>query len=88
MQIKFVKKYKNRKIGEFGDFEEGEELDFLLKTGTVVPFESNVFLKDITSEFRKLKEENILLREELKALKETATEETVETTDKPQKGKK
>lgn len=40
MKVKFDRKYGNHAIGDIGIFEKGEELDYILKTGTAILLES------------------------------------------------
>lgn len=41
MKVKFERHYGEYKIGDFGDFEKGEELNYILKTGTAIIIEED-----------------------------------------------
>ena len=41
MKVKFERHYGEYKIGDFGNFEKGEELNYILKTGTAIKIEDD-----------------------------------------------
>lgn len=41
MKVIFERHYGKYKIGDFGNFEKGEELNYILKTGTATIIEEN-----------------------------------------------
>lgn len=41
MKVKFERHYGEYKIGNFGNFEKGEELNYILKTGTAIKIEDD-----------------------------------------------
>ena len=41
MKVKFERHYGEYKIGDFDNFEKGEELNYILKTGTAIKIEDD-----------------------------------------------
>ena len=76
MRVRFVKNYKEYKIGDFEEFDsKNKELEFLKETGTVVEdkeiaTKKEIKLEEFEEKIKKLELENEVLEEENKGLDE------------------
>ena len=76
MRVRFVKNYKEYKIGDFEEFDSNsKELDFLKKMETVVEdkeiaTKKEIKLEEFEEKIKKLELENEVLEEENKGLDE------------------
>ena len=76
MRVRFVKNYKEYKIGDFEEFDSNsKELDFLKKMETVVEdkeiaTKKEIKLEEFEGKIKKLELENEVLEEENKGLDE------------------
>lgn len=67
----FLKKYKNKKIGEKDIITDKEEVNFLIKTGTIKEIDEveDKSYETLLKKNKELAEENKQLKEELKKYK-------------------